>query len=239
MKGTTIRPANCICRDSDCHGDRRDCGKALPVPRGANQVLCEECRDNRVRKANTKGMAKWRRKNPDKVRAAERRFYAAHAPEIREKKKQERAGDPEKAKAKDFERYHADEARSRAKGRRMYRKHRAKRLARNKDNYQRQKRKLEEVDALRLQIEAGKVAAEKLKRIEMGDLVVRRKGGRPAEDKKGAKIDELATIYERANQRVNWPEIQKQIAKEFRENNVVKALQTLRRRYLARLAVEQ
>jgi hypothetical protein len=229
MKGTTTKPSNCICRDSDCHGEKRECGKALPVPRGAPQRICEECRANRIRKANTKAMAEWRRKNPDKVRAAQKRFYDAHPGARSAAHKKWRQEHPEEAKAMDFRHYHADEERSRAKGRRMYEKHRPKRLA--------------EVRAYRVQlreaVEAGKAAAEKLRKIEMGDLVVRRKGGRPVEDKKGAKIDELATIYERANQRVDWPEIQKQIAKEFRENNVVKALQTLRRRYLARLAVEQ
>ncbi len=63
----------------------------------------------------------------------------------------------------------------------------------------------------------------------IGDLVVRRKGGRPAKDKKAARVVELEKI-------MPWPDIPKQIFKEFGENHSAKVLQGLRRDYLQRLA---
>lgn len=66
------------------------------------------------------------------------------------------------------------------------------------------------------------------------DRVLTPKGGRPAETKKGARIDELANQYERANQDADWPAIQKQIAVEFTENTAINSLQRLRGRYLKR-----
>jgi hypothetical protein len=66
------------------------------------------------------------------------------------------------------------------------------------------------------------------------DRVLTPKGGRPAETKKGARIDELANRYELAGQRVDWPAIQKQIAAEFSENTAINSLQRHRGRYLKR-----
>jgi hypothetical protein len=65
---------------------------------------------------------------------------------------------------------------------------------------------------------------------EQLDQANRRKGGRPAEDKRAARVEQLI------KQGMKWLAVQKQIRNEFKENVSVRALQQQQRRYHQRTA---
>ena len=163
-------------------------------------------------------------------RAQKKAAYAAH-PEIKARQRKYlpstyRDADPKKYRAmQDAINTHQREWRkdNPAKSASRSARYRKKHPQKAKESQQQYHKRLHDLADRMKKLEAGGV-------VTVGDRVLRPKGGRPAEIGKAARVDQLR------NQRMEWPEIQKQIAAEFNETTTINSLQRLLKRHLARPA---
>ena len=209
MKGTTTKPANCICRDSDCHGERRECGKALPVPRGVRKRFCDECLAQHVPKVNNASYAQRRARGPlFKVKCSYRE-EGVHTFRTRDKRR----------------RYCCDAHRDLGEAilqlaidRRSYAAHLEGGRAKSKAYYAALRQKVEEVESLRAQVEAGKAAEAKLKEMKIG---------RTPERELAARLQELYM----SRPRPSWKAIAETVKAEGYGSHPDKTLSNLRARH--------
>jgi hypothetical protein len=187
-----------------------------PKPRASSQKSCSVCQPF-AKKATDRARAKrLYSANPDKFRARARKHLPSTYREI-DAKKYRTMQDAINARERAWRQTNPQKS---AACSARYRRNNPEKAKQSQVKYH---KGLHELAARGKKLRDGDPVA-------LGDHILRPKGGRERKIEKAARVDQLC------NQGMKWPDIQKQIAAEYKEYTTVDALQVLRRRHLRRVA---